>query len=350
MQSAAFPAQDGKLKEKGTTNHSHHPPCARYIRMFSDLVTGAEVHCSHSGCPATVNACPETIGNHSLVAYCIRAQGWGKAKCSSYVYCQAHRTTDMPYGRDTNDVRCLLRHTGGTASAAVTPQPRPPASPPFDLEQCRDNRCSAGLQVCGVCRTRMIEWSADARALTPLAAHTLQLIDTLNCLPAYAFPAEFVCDTTDESLRRLGKHDPEAGQGDDREADAGNKAGSALMLAALFPRVYGIDTAGPLRIFGAPPPQCLAVIGSTKAKSGKGPDNRRHNVWEALLNHWQDEATMASVRDLTAQTLYEMRVAIEMVVDRDNTKLVWELPRPALLCRAPLPVGNNERGLYGHMV
>ena len=181
MQSATFPAQDGKLKEKGTTNHSHHPPCARYIRMFSTLVAGDKVHCSHSRCPAMVSACRETIGNHSLVAYCIRAQGWGKAKSSSHVYCQAHRPTDLPFGGDRNDVQCLLRHTGGTASAAVTPQPlltQPPASPPLGVEQCRDKRCSAGLQVCGVCRTRMFDWSADACALTPLAAHTLQLIDT----------------------------------------------------------------------------------------------------------------------------------------------------------------------------
>lgn len=194
----------------------------------------------------------------------------------------------------------------------------------------------------------MIEWSAEAQ--TPLAEHTLQLVNALNCLPAYTFPAEFMVDITDASLRKLGIHDPEAGMGDDREADPGNKAGSALMLAALFPRVYGIETAGPLRIFGTPPPQCLTVIGSTKAKSGKAADNRRQNVWEALLNHWQNDSAMAHVRDLLAQTLCEMSVAISMVVDPEDTKLVWELPRPALQCTMTLPVGQHERGLFGLMV
>lgn len=122
------------------------------------------------------------------------------------------------------------------------------------------------------------------------------------------------------------------------------------MLAALFPRVYGIETAGPLRIFGSPPPPCLAVIGCTRATSGRGPDNRRHNAWEALLNHWQNEPAMAHVRDLLYSTLCEMEVAIEMEVDPDQTKLVWEMPRPALLCASPLTVGHRERGLFGRMV
>jgi len=122
------------------------------------------------------------------------------------------------------------------------------------------------------------------------------------------------------------------------------------MLAALFPTVYGIATAGPLRIFGTPPPICLTFIASAQARSGTGPDSRRQNAWEALLNHWQTELTMIHVRGLLAQTLCEMEVAIEMVVDRGNTKLVWELPRPALLCAVPLPVGEHVRGLFGRMV
>lgn len=195
----------------------------------------------------------------------------------------------------------------------------------------------------------MVAWT-HPQLLTPLAEHTRQLIDTLNCLPAYLLPAEFICNITDKSLRNLGSHEPEAGRGDDREADAGNAAGSALMLAALLPRVYGIETAGPLRIFGTPPPQCLTAISSTRAKSGRGPDNRRQNAWEALLNHWQDDPTMADVRDLLAHTLYEMTVAIELKVDPENLKLVWEMPRSALLCSVTLPVGQRERGLFGGMV
>ena len=73
-------------------------------------------------------------------------------------------------------------------------------------------------------------------------------------------------------------------------------------------------------------------------------------MWEALLNHWQNDPAMAHVRDLLAQTLCEMSVAISMVVDPEDTKLVWELPRPALQCTMTLPVGQHERGLFGLMV
>ena len=59
---------------------------------------------------------------------------------------------------------------------------------------------------------------------------------------------------------------------------------------------------------------------------------------------------MAYARDLLSLTLYEMTVAIELQVDPENTKLVWELPRPALLCSVTLRVGERERGLFGAMV
>ena len=121
------------------------------------------------------------------------------------------------------------------------------------------------------------------------------------------------------------------------------------MLAALFPIVYGVETAPPLRIFGTPPPQCLAVISSMRSKSGRGADNRRHNVWEALLNHWQDKPLHQSIRDLLSQTLLQMAVAIELVVDPYGTRLVWQLPRPALQCNVPKPLGEKQRGMHGRM-
>ena len=48
--------------------------------------------------------------------------------------------------------------------------------------------------------------------------------------------------------------------------------------------------------------------------------------------------------------VYEMRWAIDLQVDPEETKLVWELPRPALLCSVMLPVGRRGHDLYGGMV
>ena len=38
-------------------------------------------------------------------------------------------------------------------------------------------------------------------------------------------------------------------------------------------------------------------------------------MWEALLKHWQDKPLHQSIRDLLSQTLLQMAVAIELVVD-----------------------------------
>ena len=320
---------------------SHWPKLEFHsITMFRSAAKGEKICCAVPFCSETVTACPETRDDPTAAVYCLRAQGWTKPKNSSHVYCPGHRTTERrpQYGEHYNHADCLRRHTGGAAAtaASTTSFEAPPPPPPLELEQCCDTLCSVGYQVCGICNTRMVAWTAQAHALTPLEEHTHQLIDTLNCLPANLLPPEFICDITDKSLRRLGSHEPEVGRGDDREADAGNKAGSALMLAALLPRVYGIETAGPLRIFGTPPPQCLTVISSTRAKSGRGPDNRRHNAWEALLNHWQDNPTMAYARDLLSLTLYEMTVAIELQVDPENTSLCGNCPGSAsMLSESP---------------
>ena len=258
---------------------------------------------------------------------------------------------DPPFEAEWVNTACLRRHgrLAAACAAEASSQAPPPPPPPLQLEQCCDQLCSAGYQVCRVCETRVIPWTVGAPASTQLAEHTVQLVDRLNCLPSNLLPLEFICGVTEESLRNLGGHDPQAGRGDDREADATNKAGSSLMLAALLPRVYGIETAGPLRIFGVPPPNCLTTISSTRARSGKGPDNRRMNAWEALLNHWQDIPSMENLRDLLLQTLVEMNLAIELQVDPDYAKLVWQMPRPALQCSVTLPIGHRERGLFGGM-
>ena len=308
--------------------------------MFEDLVKSGEGCCGQLGCYEKVRTCPEIRGNNAAVVYCLRAQGWCKAKTGKHIYCPQHLTQIAEhFGEGWNHEACLKRHTEiATASASTASL----------LEQCCDKLCRAGYQVCCVCKSRMIPWTAGAHEFTPLAEHTLELMDKLNCLPANMFPSQFICDMTDESLKQLGAHDSQAGRGDDREADPGNAAGSALLLAALLPRVYGIETAGPLRIFGVPPPQCLTHICSTRAKSGKKADNRRQNVWEAMLNHWQGNTSMQELRDLLAVTLFQMHCAIDQV-DPEGTKLVWELPRPALVCSVMHRISHRERRLHGHM-
>ena len=130
-------------------------------------------------------------------------------------------------------------------------------------------------------------------------------------------------------MQQAARHDVRAGQGDDREADAGNKAGSALMLAVLLPHVYGVPSAGPLRVCGWPPPQSLTHISSNpQPRSGRGPDNRRMNVWEALLNHWQGDSEMAELRDLLSHTLCTFRTGVDFLAADDEP--VWRLPRLVL--------------------
>ena len=119
------------------------------------------------------------------------------------------------------------------------------------------------------------------------------------------------------------------------------------MLAVLLPHVYGVPGAAPLRVCGWPPPETLTHI-SRYSKSGRGPDNRRMNVWEALLNYWQEKREMADLRDLLINTLVDFRVRIEHLLIAQGT--VWRMPRAVLQGDVPLTLGARPRGLHGDMV
>jgi hypothetical protein len=71
-----------------------------------------------------------------------------------------------------------------------------------------------------------------------------------------------------------------------QETDWGNFAGSVLMLSMMH--CFQLD------IFGAWP--SLLEPGQGRQRSGKGPDNRRTNALEALLNDWQGVPRLQPLR------------------------------------------------------
>ena len=135
------------------------------------------------------------------------------------------------------------------------------------------------------------------------------------------------------------------------EPDVGNKAGSALLLAALLPKVYGNPALAPLKILGYPPPERYTRISDKKPRSGchACADNRRMNVWEAILRKWEGVERLSDVRDLLLKCLIDMLKALHMSVDKDGTKLAWQVARPAIVYSSSYePVGHRERR-SGHM-
>ena len=119
------------------------------------------------------------------------------------------------------------------------------------------------------------------------------------------------------------------------------------MLAVLLPHVYGVPGVAALRVCGWPPPETLTHI-SQRSISGRGSDNRRMNVWEALLNYWYEDPQMADLRDLLLHTLCHFRVGIEHLSVANGT--VWRMPRVVLQGELPLTLGARRRGLHGDMV
>ena len=178
-----------------------------------------------------------------------------------------------------------------------------------------------------------------------------RLILRLNNLPAHAFPRATLQPTEDaEALRVAARYDPASSQCDAREADPGNRPGSALMLAMLLPQRFGVPGFPPLRCFGYPAdPALLTLSPKARPKSGSGPDNRRMNMLEALLNHWANDPLREDVRDLLQQTMVTFSVSLS-VVDPHSQVPVWRLTRTALQTVHLPALGRRERGLHGNMV
>ena len=222
------------------------------------------------------------------------------------------------------------------------PPPRPsvrgsPVSGPAAVVQCCEDACRIGVTVCGPCRGRVIPWDSLA-PVSGLAQEVVRLADALNCLPGMRIP-ECIVHPSGHGLAYAARHDPRVGRGDDREADASNRAGSALMLAVLLPHVYGVPWAGPLRVCGWPPPESLTSI-SLSPQSSQGADNHRQNVWEALLNHWQGDREMEELRDLLQSTLLTFRTGVDLLVGSDEP--IWRLPRIVLQSTVTPALGRRQ--------
>ena len=148
-----------------------------------------------------------------------------------------------------------------------------------------------------------------------------EILDVSSALDtAYAQPASrplWMTNPTDDNLREAGRYDPANGMGLAEEKDWGNFSGSVLMLAMLDAETYLPGGSSPLVIFGAG----LLEKATAPPRSGRGPDNRRTNALEAILNHLQHFPHMAGVREKLQST--------------------WRLVRLCLACcddaRSPLP-------------
>jgi hypothetical protein len=188
-----------------------------------------------------------------------------------------------------------------------------------------------------------------ATLTTTVADHLLRLVHALNAVPASVLPWTAVLDATREpDLRQDASFDPEAGVGDENEADVGNTAGSALLLAVALPEIYGVHGTPPLRCFGFPLQDKFRFVGTVQHRSGVGADNRRQNEWEAVLKHWQhDAASRWKERDVLMATLVAMRLTVDSV----GRGLNWQVDRHTLKADVAMQLGAQARSTHnGHMV
>ena len=138
-------------------------------------------------------------------------------------------------------------------------------------------------------------------------------------------------EPVDAILKPAAQYAPALGKGRVDEHDYGNLAGSVLMYLMLVPHAFALaPQMHPLRILGRSgrhllTPDSILEDQISMPRSGHGPDNRRTNVLEALLNLWQ-EAPDVEARALRAE-LYkawrQMRLAITVTSHRKGWK--WPL-------------------------
>ena len=123
-------------------------------------------------------------------------------------------------------------------------------------------------------------------------------------------------------LTYIPTHDPANGVGLVDEIDWGNFSGSILMLAMLD-GCYLPKGTRPLSIFGAN----LLEKGTALRRSGRGPDNRRTNALEALLNHLQPLPQATKLRQMLRDTwrLLHLGVACSGVTNPFPSECVHQL-------------------------
>ena len=104
---------------------------------------------------------------------------------------------------------------------------------------------------------------------------------------------------------------PSPANGKRTEWDACNLAGSALMLAMMEPEAFGVPGGPKLTIFGQPPPYGVISLSGRRPQSSRGPDNRRTNIIEGLLNYWQDDPSSQDLRQALRHAWYVTSVALD---------------------------------------
>jgi hypothetical protein len=166
----------------------------------------------------------------------------------------------------------------------------------------------------------------------------------LNSLPISDLP-DWIVQPTYEQVRVHAAYRPDFGQGVPEEPDAGNKAGSMMMLALFEPEKY-LLRGPPLRICGWPIPPVLL-------HESKRAENFRTNVLEGLLNHWQNaqEMTLLEIREMLLSQWVHMHNSLQArgwlspsrrVSVEEMTELLRGVP--------PLLIGATARGVHGRVV
>ena len=110
----------------------------------------------------------------------------------------------------------------------------------------------------------------------------------LNSLPCSCLPLFLVDPSIEHEVREWARQLP---QGMDHD----NLSGSALLLALLRPHLYMADPV-PLRLFGYPAPVQMLDV-DMNPHSGRGPDNRRTNLLEALCAFWNTMPANAAAQN-----------------------------------------------------
>ena len=186
-----------------------------------------------------------------------------------------------------------------------------------------------GLSMCAKCYPAVEEWDQDYRPPPlpfPIGCESsflaTKVVELTKLLNLSRFLPSWLSDLTDDNLRLHGRNwNVSTG-----ERDCGNAAGSILLLAMLCPEEYGVPGAPALLICGSPPHPSIIRISKKRPSSSHGPDNRRTNLVEGLLNPWQGMNREDPLRYVLWKTWFLFGRAEELV-DPNRKKRVFENAR-----------------------
>ena len=204
--------------------------------------------------------------------------------------------------------------------------------------------------VCEKCFPSVTHWFLpEGTALPQHTKSMLQLREELDKLRPEDFPLPVLQpEASRKALMEEARYELESGSCDPYECDPGNRNGSAMMLAMLLPKRFGVPDALPLKCFGYPAPDALLVISAkARPKSSRGPDNRRQNVWEACEKFWFDKPHLQHVRELLQSTVCQVAFALDCE-DPDHKVPVSRIIRKTLQTEVTQALGRAPRGTTGN--